>query len=134
MKKYSNNTFWIKLINSKFFLILMFFLLLYVGYAIYGELNSQKDIKNNIQTLEAEQKKLEDNNLDLTALLKYYKSDEYIEKEAREKLNMARVGEHVVIVPDNEAASKKDQSSDKFKNKKNWELWVEYFFGGNRRM
>jgi len=130
MKKYSSSSFWIRLINSKIFMILVIFLIIGVGYAIYGELNNQGLIKSNIGNLEKERVVLENENINLVELLAYYKSDDYIETEARQKLNMARVGEHVVIVPDNQNLTEQNKKDNKFENMKNWELWIEYFFGG----
>jgi len=61
-------------------------------------------------------------------MIKYLRSDEYVEREAREKLGMQKQGEQLVIVPENmnnlSVAGDQDMN-----NKKNWQLWLEYFFG-----
>ncbi len=126
MKKYVNNVFWLRLINSKIFVILMLFLVILISYSIYKEINDQRDIRDNIKKLEQEKISLNEENINLIELLKYYKSDEYIELQAREKLNMAREGERVVIVPSNENSLKQVNNIQEDMN--NWKLWIKYFF------
>jgi len=128
MKKYNNNSFWLKLFGSRIFIIFVIFLIFGVGYAIYNEIDSQRNIRNNIKNLEEEKVTLNNNNISLMELLKYYKSDEYIELQAREKLNMAREGERVVIVPNNQNLGKQDVGGDT-RCDVNWYLWMKYFFG-----
>ncbi len=73
-----------------------------------------------------EYSRLEDQSLKLVRRLKYLQSDEFVEYEAREKLNMAKEGEHVVLITRKEADNL--ASKDTEKNLKNWQLWIKYFF------
>ncbi len=125
MKKYAHNIFWIRLINSKIFVILIVVLIVLISHSIYREINDQKGIRNNIKNLEKEKLNLDEENTNLVQLLRYYKSDEYVELQAREKLNMARQGEHIVIVPNNNMFKQNNANQKKMSN---WELWVKYFF------
>jgi len=59
---------------------------------------------------------------------KYYNSAEFIEEEARNKLNMARPGETIVILPKN---LKKLVNGDQKKTSPplpNWQKWWQLFF------
>jgi len=59
---------------------------------------------------------------------KYYNSAEFIEEEARNKLNMARPGETIVILPKN---LKKLVNGDQKKAPPplpNWQKWWQLFF------
>jgi len=57
----------------------------------------------------------------------YYQSDFFVEEEARNKLNMAKVGETVVILPPNlkEVLGVKD--SQPAKSLPNWRQWLNLF-------
>lgn len=61
---------------------------------------------------------------------KYYASDEYVELSARERLNKALPGEHLVILPPQPAV---DESVSPLKvsapTSSNFEQWVRFFFG-----
>ena len=58
----------------------------------------------------------------------YYQSQDFVEEEARNKLNMAKPGETIVILPPNleEILGKQKQSSSPFLP--NWKKWWKLFF------
>ena len=58
----------------------------------------------------------------------YYQSAEFIEEEARNRLNMARPGETIVVLPANieELASRRQRSQTP--DLPNWEKWWRLFF------
>ena len=56
--------------------------------------------------------------------LEYVRSGEFIEKEAREKLGMAKAGEVVVILPKLEER----QGEKKEEEVPNWKKWQRLFF------
>jgi cell division protein FtsB len=61
---------------------------------------------------------------------KYYASDEYIELSARERLNKALPGEHLVILPPQPAVEDQTSRIDAPKPMtSNFEQWVRFFFG-----
>ena len=57
----------------------------------------------------------------------YYQSESFIEEEARNKLNMAKVGETVVILPPNlkEVIGRKENQLTKPLS--NWQQWLNLF-------
>lgn len=61
----------------------------------------------------------------LTEKLQYVKSNEFVEKEAREKLGLVKEGEHIVIAPPPPQNTLKDGQKDA---KENWKKWWELFF------
>lgn len=77
-----------------------------------------RDLKQEIASLKKEQE-------ELIQKKKYYSSDEFIEKQARDVLNMAKPGETIVILPD--SLDYKGEEARK-ENKPNWEKWLEVFF------
>ena len=66
----------------------------------------------------------------LSSQLEILKSDEHVESEIRNKLGLAKKGETVVVMPDNEILRK---IAPRVKYEKdslplpNWRLWVELF-------
>ena len=83
-----------------------------------------------MNALEQEIAKLENKNLELTELLGYLKSDDFVEQEAREKLNMRKSGERVMLVPKAENPETLAGPVSGAAEIKNWRLWLGYFFGG----
>ena len=61
---------------------------------VYEKSKRVSDLKNDIAKLESENKKLNEE-------FAYKSTDEFIEKEAREKLFMGFTGEKVLIIPQN---------------------------------
>lgn len=69
-------------------------------------------------------------NEELAGKLKYVQSEEFIEKEARDKLGMGKEGETIVVVP-KDVIEKEVEKAQKEEPEKvpNWRLWKEAFFG-----
>lgn len=63
-------------------------------------------------------------NQQLQARLAEVQSDEYVEKEAREKLGYGREGEVILLLPKGEQAGLKEVREEK---KPNWEQWWEAY-------
>ena len=103
-------------------------LLVFIGLAVLKQRSKHQKSEGQIKTLEQEIVTLQNQSFEAIAMIKYLKSDEFVEKEARQKLNMAKQGEKVVIVPaDKQLAAVKSAKEQSLK--KNWQLWLEYFFG-----
>jgi len=94
------------------------------NYALQKEIDSKEQQQQvaelDTQTLELEQK--------------YYKSPEYLEVEARRRLNLANPGEKVLILPPNSAAAKAEDASPiapiQTAEPSNFAQWVDFIFGG----
>lgn len=85
---------------------------------------------------EKELKELEKKNLELKGKLKKVQSEEFVEKEAREKLGMGKKGEVVVILPEfelrgsslNQNQFGSGQGSEVEEEIANWRKWYNLFF------
>lgn len=106
------------------------------GYLIW---NTTKIIQKNyglqqeIGTLQEEVKLLELENENLKLSNEYYKTDEYLELEAKRKSNLVGKGEHVLILPNQD--NKNTQSSDQpepespITQKSNFQQWIDFLRG-----
>ena len=122
-------SFWLKFFGSKFFLLLVVLIFLFIVYSLWGEKKEYTVNKDSLAQLETEVGELEQQNLDLAQVIKYLRSSDYTETEARKKLNMQKPGEKVVIVPDINELKKQIEIGSGLENKANWVLWLEYFLG-----
>ena len=88
------------------------------------------DLYKTSDRLTTTQNKLKDVqkiNEDLKKQIAYQSSDFYVEKEAREKLNLAKSGERVVVIP---GLAEPEQPSEPIPSKPvpNWQKWYSLFF------
>lgn len=88
---------------------------------IVRTLEDENTAENLKEKLVSEQKK----NKFLKEHLFYVKTNQFVEKEAREKLLMSRPGEYVVIAP---TASPLDQEKIEIDTRPNWQKWWSLFF------
>lgn len=79
--------------NNLFFCMIIF----YVCFVFGKQQITIKSIKNQINEKNLEVEKLRQKNKDLQEEVDISKSDSYIEKLAREKLNLIKPGENAVI-------------------------------------
>jgi cell division protein FtsB len=82
----------------------------------------KKDIISQVQSQLSFQKQ---ENQRLKASLSYAQTPEFIEKEARDKLFMAKKGEQKVLVPQDSENSSGLENQD---NEPNWKKWWNLFF------
>jgi cell division protein FtsB len=91
--------FWKKLLTSKLALVVVLILVILIGYSIIKEKKNQQQTVDAIASLKQEIQTFENRNLELVEMVKYLRSNQFIEKEARQKLGLQQPGEKVVIIP-----------------------------------
>lgn len=100
-------------------LILGFYLTFSLAKGTYNLWQRAERVKEaQEERMEAEKK-----NRELKEKLEFVQSPKFVEKEAREKLGLAKPGETVVIMTPQEATSSAVE-----KNLPNWKKWWELFF------
>lgn len=85
---------------------------------------SQKEAEKNqkIESLEKEKRRLNEK-------LTFVNSNDFVEKEARTKLNMKKENEQIYVVNNGNQASTKDETeSKKTEKKSNFSKWMEVIF------
>ena len=108
-----------------------------LGYKIYGVSYEKYQINKKVTTLDAVMAELGQKSDDLKALVGRLGDKDYIEKEARKKLNFQKPGEQPVIITKkgagaNNGAVAKNNSDTSVKNSQeesNIKLWYNMFFG-----
>ena len=132
-----------KIFYSPLFSIFGIILIVLLINSVIKTVKNFHQINDKIENLEQEASHLEQKNLEVVNLIKYFKSQEFIEEQARLKLNLQKKGEKVIVINDNSPDTKNkienkkkletiwQVNDDKTKNKSNIYRWWEYFFVDN---
>ena len=130
--------------KKKFFssrLLLFAALLVLIGVAIsFSKVTYKRyQLRKEIERLKTQIENLEKRNQEFSSLVEYLKSESFLEKEAREKLNLKKEGEEVVVMPpkigedretnQGEINEKQATSTQEIpKTESNFLKWWRYFF------
>lgn len=119
--------------HSKYFIGILVVFLVLVIIASGREAYRNYKVNQEIKKLEKKIEELQKNNVELGELEKYLQSDEFLEKEARLKLNLIKDGEKLVIIKRQEEKPiiEEQKAEEQNKNIPNILKWWEYFFGKN---
>ena len=88
--------------------------------------SQKRQIDSQIRKLQQQADKIKKDNDQLSYLVKYLNTPEYQEKQAREKLNLRKDGEYVVVLP--QKRDKKDLTQTVAEKESNFKKWFNYFF------
>lgn len=69
-----------------------------VSISVFNVLQKKKEVSKEVKALENENIAMEEKRSELNNLLDYFQDQSFIEKEARRKLNMQKIGERAVII------------------------------------
>jgi len=116
--------------KKRIFKLLVLVLGIYFIVSLLQQILSLWRAEERIRIAQRKVEEAKEKNEELVERLKYVQSEEFIEKEVRDKLGMGKGGETVVIVPKDliEKEIKKAQKEEPEKVP-NWRLWKEAFWG-----
>ena len=120
---------WQQFFSSQIFVIVVTIVAGMVVFQ-YGRVYYQDYIiKQEIKHLEEQTEKMEARKVELLEVLKYVKSDGFVEEKARTELNLAKAGEQVVVVP---SAAKtvnrqEPEAMVSLQQIPNYKKWFNYF-------
>jgi cell division protein FtsB len=117
-------------LTSKFTLLMLALLLVFLGRVKYQQYKNQQAIDKEKKALEQQISALGKKNQDLSDSLSYLNSADFKERVARQQLNLKKDGEVVFGFSDSPPQTPNSQSASAL-NSPNYEKWVEYFFGNN---
>lgn len=112
--------------HSNIFTVFLLALLLLSFIKVAKEVLLRYEIKREISSLEGQLADLQAKSEKTDHLIAYLKTDEYIEKQAREKLNLAQVGERQINLVGDEAGLVPVMASSSSSG--NVAKWFDYFF------
>ena len=118
-------------LNSKLLLILGVIVLLFVTVKLVRSWQKAQGINQEISALEQEIINLENDNLQLSELIKYLNSTAYIEEKARTDLGLKKAGEKTIIIPEPKTTISPEASSAddaEAKQTSNLIKWWRYLF------
>jgi len=119
-----------KLLYSKSFLVFLVIILILVVIAFGQESYRYFRTSQQIKDLENKIEELKTSNEELAGLEEYFKSEEFLEKEARLKLNLTKPGEKLIIIKQiEEDLEEFEQEQGLAKEISNIQEWWQYFFG-----
>ncbi|HSX48782.1 MAG TPA: septum formation initiator family protein [Candidatus Saccharimonadales bacterium] len=113
--------------------ILKFTVILIAIILAFSLLRSMSHISSSAQKIEDEKNKVADLEKESEKLKKQLQSVEsvqFIEQEARDKLGLAKKGETVVVLPDEETLKSlvpKEETEKEVLPPDNWKLWLNMF-------
>lgn len=126
-----------RILSSKILLLISLLILIFFSTNLVKEIINRRDLKKEISSLAEEINRLEGRNQELSSMIEYFKSIDFVEKEARTKLNLRKPGEKIIIVAEEETPTSTvepvSESSPRLitapvKTLSNPERWWNYFF------
>ena len=120
----------LKLTQSKIFFVTIVGLIILSGATLWREISKTVRIKNEVSRLERQAAELQAKNEQLKGLSDYLTSSAYLDRAARENLNLQLPGEVAVALPEVQGESTVAQNQSKPTGKLgNLQTWYNYFFG-----
>ena len=118
-----------KVFSFKMFVLASVLIVIFLGTNLGKEFYRKYQIQKEIDSLKEDINSLEGNNYKLSQLIDYCETKEYKEAQARERFNLGKEGENLVIMiePDN-SDDKIEKKVDDGKELPNYRKWWNYFF------
>jgi len=107
-------------------------LLFFIGFKYSKEAYKQREVNVEIANLQSEIEKLNQENKNLQGLIEYFQTEEFKEKETKDKLNLVKEGEKLVLIKEKEISVETANEDDEVEvvvNRPNYYWWWYYFFG-----
>jgi len=118
-----------KFIYSKYSIVVLTIVFLLLVAALGRESYFNYRTNQEIEKLQEEIDEMQKSNSDLSEMEKYFQSEEFLEKEAKLKLNLVREGEKLIIVKQEENQPSSEDVQNDTENIPNIQKWWLYFFG-----
>jgi cell division protein FtsB len=90
-----------------------------------------REAKERLKEKEEYIEKIKGENEELNQRADVFKSEEFIEKQLRDKLGLAKEGETIIVLPDEETIRKfapSDEKEEEILPDPNWKKWFKLFF------
>jgi cell division protein FtsB len=114
-------------LKTKWATVMLGGMLVLVMFVTIKLLLQKRTVDNEIALLEAKADEIHKSNQEMSELIKYFNTPEYAERQAREKLNLKKEGEHVLVLP-KDGADEGSVAAASVDNQPNSQKWFNYFF------
>lgn len=114
-----------KIMYSKVSLLILFVVLIIVGRGAWSAHKKAETARSERNIALRHITQLETRNADMLASLEHFKNDSGIEEEMRQKYTVARPGEEIVVVVDDDV--KKGKNSEAVDKKSLWQRIIDFF-------
>lgn len=107
-------------------------LLFFIGFKYSKEAYKQREVNVEIANLQSEIEKLNQENKNLQGLIEYFQTEEFKEKETKDKLNLVKEGEKLILIKEKEVSAENVDENNEVEvivNRPNYYWWWYYFFG-----
>lgn len=120
---------WKNFFSSQIFVVIVAIVAVMVVFEYARAYYQDYQVRQEIAYLEDQAKKMESKKVELLEVLKYVKSDNFVEEKARTELNLIKPGEQVMVVPHvNKATDRQENEAVvRLKNIPNYQKWLNYF-------
>lgn len=119
-------------------------IIIFISIPLAKNTSKRYDINQEIIKLQAEINEMEKKNTELSGMVEYLESDQFIAEQAKLNLNYKQAGEEMVVIKDKDAETASTETGDKNsvfdikgidkdpkKPAGNPEQWWNYFFNKN---
>ena len=120
---------WKNFFSSQIFVVIVAIVAVMVVFEYARAYYQDYQVCQEIAYLEDQAKKMESKKVELLEVLKYVKSDNFVEEKARTELNLVKPGEQVMVVPQIKDRSNRQENEAvvRLKNIPNYQKWLNYF-------
>ena len=109
--------------------------MIFLVFRMSHQAQKQNSINDEIAKLQQQASELEGENQDLQEMISYLKTDDFKEKEAKDKLNLIKEGEQMILVKESVFAGKvglenkeDNKGPELVVHRENYYYWWHYFF------
>lgn len=109
---------------------LIILLIVFLSFSLFRNISNVKKVEKKIADKEKEVQAVKKEQEDLQKKLEYTQSQEFIEKQLRDKLGMAKTGEIVLVLPPPEVLrnmAPKYSEEEAVLPDPNWKRWLKLF-------
>jgi cell division protein DivIC len=120
---------WKNFFSSQIFVVIVAIVAVMVVFEYARAYYQDYQVRQEIAYLEDQAKKMESKKVELLEVLKYVKSDNFVEEKARTELNLVKPGEQVVVIPQAKENRNRQENEAvvRLKNISNYQKWLNYF-------
>lgn len=135
MAVHTAHTFFKKFIYSRLYLVIGVIVACLLTAGVAKQIMAKKQIDTEVGQLKSQIQQMEGSNQDLSKLVEYFNSEDYLKQEAKLKFGLREQGEQLVVLSDQKRDQKKLLANVQAQAEQisNPQKWLNYLFAGNQK-